>query len=331
MRTALKRIDGTASFPHDARHAAIALGNFDGVHIGHQVLLRHIVDRARRGAVPSVALTFEPHPVKVLAPSQCPRLLMTLGQKLRRLGDCGVDLAVIEPFTRELAALTPENFFRRVIMHTMAPSAIVVGYDFTFGVHRTGTVEILEELGRKEGIEIVIVPAEFSGETLVSSTIIRRMVAEGRVSEAMTLLGAPYTIEGEIVPGRGIGQSLDARTANLRPVNEIIPADGVYVSAMWVEGENAPRPSVTSIGNNPTFPDSHHSIETHVLDDACAVLGKNVSLFFYDFMRETLTFASAEELKAQIARDIAAAREYHASHGAGTTTPRRREPAETLT
>lgn len=312
--TALKRIDGIASIPRGTRHAAVALGNFDGVHVGHQRLLDLAVECARKEKTPSVVLTFEPHPVKVLAPSQCPPLLTTLEQKLKRLEDVGIDIAIVEPFTRELAALTPEDFFRR-IMSAISPSSIIVGYDFTFGIHRTGTVDILEALGKKEGAEVIIVPAEFSGETLISSTVIRRMIADGRVAEASEFLGAPYRIEGEIVPGRGIGQSLAARTANLRPENEIVPADGVYASTLQIEGESKRYPSVTSIGNNPTFPDSHHSVETHVLDATCELLGKRVSLEFLDFMRETLTFSSAEELKAQIARDIAAAREYHLKAG----------------
>lgn len=307
----VQRIDGSDHFPGKARNSAVALGNFDGVHLGHQELIRRIREATRASGGTSVVYTFEPHPVRILAPSQCPPLLNTLEQKIRYLGEYGVDAAVVEPFTHEFSRLEAEPFFERIIIERLKATSIVAGYDFTFGLHRQGTIETLEELGARRGVEVSIVPAEFLGETLISSTVIRKMVREGNVEEAAELLGRDYEISGEVIPGRGLGRTLEVHTANIKPLNEIVPGDGVYLSLTRVEGEKALMPSVTSIGDNPTFPDAHFSIETHVLNADMDLLGKRIDVCFVAFMRETLKFATIEELKAQIARDIAAAREYH--------------------
>lgn len=307
----MRRIEGSHLFPEDVESTSVALGNFDGVHIGHQKLIGRIRESAARSGGTSAVYTFEPHPVKILAPSQCPRLLNTLDQKLRHIEKYGVDIAVIEPFTHEFAKMTPEEFFREIIIGRLKAQSIVAGYDFTFGLHRQGTIETLEELGKESGIDVSIVPAEFMGETLISSSVIRKMVREGRVNEAAKFLGRPYEIEGEVVPGRGLGVTLEARTANLKPLNEIMPGDGVYWTLTSDGGAREPMPSVTSIGDNPTFPDAHYSVETHVLDRDVELMGESITIHFLAFMRETLRFSTVEELKAQIARDISAAKEYH--------------------
>jgi len=311
----VRRVEGSKQFPGDVESTSVALGNFDGVHLGHQKLIGRIRENASRTGGLSAVYTFEPHPVKILAPSQCPRLLNTLDQKLRYLGRYGVDIAVVEPFSHELAKLTPEVFFRDIIVGRLKAHSIVAGYDFTFGLHRQGTIETLEELGRESGIDVSIVPAEFLGETLISSSLIRKIVREGRVDEAAKFLGRPYEIEGEVIPGRGLGVTLAARTANLKPFNEIMPGDGVYWTLTSVEGSEKAMPSVTSIGDNPTFPDGHYSVETHILERDVELLGKRITVHFLAFMRETLRFSTIEELKAQIARDISAAKEYHARRG----------------
>ena len=311
----MRIIEGSENFPEEAKGAALALGNFDGVHLGHKALIAKIEETKRTDRARSAVYTFEPHPVKILSPSQCPRLLTTLEQKLELLEDCGVDIAVVEPFTADLAKLTAERFFEEILLGRVAPRAIVAGYDFTFGLHREGTIETLEEMGRTCGVDVTIVPAVFAGETLVSSTVIRMMVAEGDIEGAAQLLGRNYSIAGKVVPGRGLGTSLSARTANIEPINEIIPNDGVYVTLAQVEGGADPMPSVTSIGDNPTFPDARFSIETHILDEEMELLGRKMTIHFIAFMRETLRFATIEELKAQIGRDVEGAREYHSKAG----------------
>ncbi len=311
----MKRIDGSDLLPRQRKGPAVALGNFDGVHLGHQRLIERIRKDASELGVPSAVYTFEPHPVKVLAPSQCPRLLTTLEQKLRHLERYGVETTIVEPFDREFAHLTAEEFFDRILLERLRPSSIVVGYDFTFGLHRGGTIETIEEFGRKNGIGVSIVPAVFMGETLISSTVIRKLILERQIVEADSFLGRPYEISGEVITGRGLGRSLGARTANIITENEIIPGDGVYATLTAVEGESLAMPSVTSIGDNPTFPDARYSIETHVLDGEVDLTGKRLSIHFLAFMRESIRFSTVEELKAQIARDIEEAKAHHSKRG----------------
>lgn len=307
----MKRIDGSENFKSGNKRPAVALGNFDGVHLGHQELIRRARDAAHSHGGISAVYTFEPHPVRILAPSQCPRLLTTLEQKLSHLERYGVDIAVVEPFTPKFAKLTAEEFFEGIIMERLNPTSIIAGYDFTFGLHRGGTIETLEELGQRHGIDVSIVPARFLGETLISSTVIRKMLGDRDVEEAARLIGRSYEIAGEVIPGRGLGRTLEAHTANIRSLNEIVPGDGVYLTLTGFKGRDNLMPSVTSIGDNPTFPDARFSIETHILGAEMDLMGKTISINFLAFMRETLKFATIEELKVQIARDIEAAREYH--------------------
>ncbi len=306
----MKRLYGSHLFPKDASLPAVALGNFDGVHRGHQKLINEIKDKARAVHGTSVIYTFEPHPVSVLSPSQCPKLLNTLEQKLHYLEELGVDIAVVEQFTHEFSRQEPEAFFKDVIIDRIHPQTIVVGYDYTFGLHRHGTIENLEKLGKENDIRVIIVPATFSKETLISSTVIRRMIIEGNVEQAAALLSRPYEIAGKVVPGRGLGRKLAAHTANIIPENEIMPADGVYITLTEIQNGRT-FPSITNLGDNPTIPDSHFSIETHIIDEDLDILGKRASISFLARMREELRFPTLGELKAQIGRDIDAARKYH--------------------
>ena len=313
----MKRCHGSANFPSDAPRPVAALGNFDGVHLGH----KHLIDQARKkaGALSGVTVvyTFDPHPVRILAPRQCPPLLQILEQKLNAFEDLGVDICVVEKFTEEFAHLTPEVFFQQVIVERMHAAAVVVGYDFTFGVHRHGTAETLQLLGREFGVEAIVIEAQFQGETLISSTNIRHMIAGGEVDAAAALLGRPYSLMGLVVPGRGTGRTLDAHTANIETKNEVIPQDGVYVSLTKVKGNGKAShyPSVTSIGNNPTYPQASFAIETHLIDANVDIMGREVVVEFLKWMRGQIAFASPEELKEQIHRDIDDARQYHGSRG----------------
>ncbi|MFH1829323.1 MAG: bifunctional riboflavin kinase/FAD synthetase [Pseudomonadota bacterium] len=310
----MKRIEGSHLFPKDVPMPALALGNFDGVHLGHQKLIRKIKDEAKATAGTSVVYTFDPHPVSVLSPSQCPKLINTLEQKLSNLEASGVNITVVEKFTHEFSRQEPKTFFKNIIIDRMHPRTIIVGYDYTFGLHRHGTIETLEKLGKKNDIRVIIVPAAFSDETLISSTVIRRMIVEGSVEQAATLLGRPYEIAGKVVAGLGIGRTLAARTANIISENEIMPSDGVYITMTAIEDEIL-FPSITNIGDNPTIPESSYSIETHIIDKDLDILGKNITVSFLTRMREELRFATLDELKAQIARDIDEAREYHRQQG----------------
>jgi riboflavin kinase/FMN adenylyltransferase len=313
----VKRYYDSDNLPADTPPPVVILGNFDGVHLGHRRLIEMARQKAQALNGVTVVYTFDPHPVRILAPHQCPPLLQTLEQKLAMLEELGVDICVVERFTEKFAHLTPEVFFEQVIMKRLGAAAMVVGYDFTFGIHRHGTTESLQSLGKEYGVEAIIVEAQFQGETLISSTNIRQMIAGGEVGAAAALLGRPYSLAGRVVPGRGTGRTLAAHTANMETKNEVIPKDGVYVSLTQVQGDGKGEryPSITSIGNNPTFPMASFAIETHLIDVDMDIMGREVVVEFLKWMRDQMTFATIDELKDQIHRDVDAARQYHDSRG----------------
>ena len=308
----MKRIFGSDSIPTELREPVVALGNFDGVHLGHQKIIRATIQNAVISNRMSAVYTFEPHPVSVLAPDQCPQLIQTLDQKLDSLNTLGLDICIIEHFNAEFAQMEPKEFFKKIIIDRLGASEVVVGYDFTFGRHRLGTTETLHTLAHDYGINIKIVEAQLQGETLISSTNIRRLIVRGEVEAAAKLLGRPYAIDGKVVKGRGIGQTLKARTANIEPINELLPKYGVYISRTHIidSGLFLVHPSITSIGDNPTFPGTGFAFETHIIDKEIDLMGKHLRVELVNRLRSQRAFESNDELKKQIQADIEIARNY---------------------
>lgn len=305
-------IHGSKNFPGNIPHPVVAIGNFDGVHLGHRRIIETAISEALRLKGTSLAYTFDPHPVKILAPAECPPLIQTETQKLAAIEGLGVAICVVEPFTEELARLAPDDFFQTVIVQRLHAEAVVVGYDFTFGVHRKGTVEGLRSLGQRHGIKTIVLEAEFLGERLVSSTNIRLLLGHGEVREAGALLGRPYSIEGEVVQGKGMGSLLEARTANLKSVNEHILKDGVYLTRAAVHKEKSETyPSITSIGTRPTFRDNATTIETHLITTNLDIMGEWMRIEFLEYIRDQIAFDSVDALKKQIRHDIETARAMH--------------------
>lgn len=310
------QIDGSQNFPSGAPSPVVAIGNFDGVHVAHRLLINLAIDRARELGGTSVVYTFDPHPVKILAPDESPLLIQTLEQRIAEIARLGVSACVVEPFTGELAHKSAEDFFEAVIVRALCAKEIVVGYDFTFGLHRHGSVRTLAGLGAGHGIDVRILDAQFLNETLISSSNIRSLVTQGNVGEAARLLGRLYSIEGKVVAGRGTGKSLGARTANLETLNQLIPADGVYLTAAKLSpGDSGHYRGITSIGTNPTFPHAVFTIETHIIGEDIELMGRTLVIEFIKKMRDQITFASPEELKGQIRKDIAEAKTMHSSDG----------------
>lgn len=308
----MRRIAGSAAFPPELPRPVVAIGNFDGVHIGHRRLIERAREEARRIGGTSVVYTFDPHPARLLAPAGCPPQIQTLQQKLASIEALGVDVGIIEPFTAAFAAQEAAQFYRTVLVERLRATAIVVGYDFTFGLHRHGAVELLIDLGRTHRITTTVLEAQFADHTLISSTNIRRLLERGNVREAAVLLGRPYEIAGTVIAGRGIGRELGARTANITTANELIPRDGVYITeAMIASSANRRASAITSIGNNPTFAHAPFSIETHVLDTDIELLGTPIALCFLERIRDQIAFDTPQELAAQIQRDIEEARTWH--------------------
>ncbi|HLA82507.1 MAG TPA: bifunctional riboflavin kinase/FAD synthetase [Thermoleophilia bacterium] len=293
------------------RGRVVAIGVFDGVHRGHQRIIRAAAEVGREiGATVSV-VTFEPHPEAVLRPRPAPRLLTTLARKAELIASLGIDELLVVKFDREFAKLTPGDFCHRVLSDRLGARAVVVGENFRFGRHGAGTPSDLRDYGRSHHFEVRTVSlAEDGGET-ISSTRIRGLLRAGRVSEAAALLGRPHRIEGAVVRGAGRGRALDAPTANLAVEAETaVPKQGVYVTRSLLD-HGGVHPSVTSIGTNPTFEaDRKIRIETLFLDEGEDVYGRGLALDFLERIRGQETFKDAQSLAAQIRRDVEIARGY---------------------
>jgi riboflavin kinase / FMN adenylyltransferase len=294
-------------FPDDARppwlvHPVLALGNFDGLHRGHL----KIIERVKRGAVEhggtAMAMTFDPHPPRVVRPDKAPPLLMTLPQRLEALDHAGIHAIAVVPFTRELSRWEPETFVRAVLVDWLHVSEVWVGANFLFGHDRSGNFSLLRTLGQRYGFRAEKIDPVRYKEFVVSSTRIRRLVAEGRVDEAGALLGHAYALVGTIVEGKRRGRELGFPTANLRTENELIPPHGVYATTLTIDG--IVRAAVTNVGVNPTFGDGNAtSIETHVLRYDGQLYGQRVQLGFVQRIRDERRFDDVDALRAQIDAD----------------------------
>ena len=284
-------------------NAVLTIGNFDGLHCGH----RHVIDLMRKTAAQmnggSVALTFDPHPSRVLAPQRAPLLLTPMPERIRLLEAAGLDALLVLPFTKELAAWPPEDFVQRVMVERLKIKEVLVGGNFRFGYRQAGNVDLLWQLGAQAGFAVqVIDPIQVRGG-LVSSTRIRTLLTEGRVSLAARLLGRSYEVVGPIVPGRGIGRKQTVPTYNLAPYPELLPKRGVYITT--TNGVH----SVTNIGHNPTFGETELHLESHLLEDP-GTPTTEMRVAFHFRIRDEVKFPSPETLRARIGRDIAMARRY---------------------
>ena len=290
--------------------SVLAIGNFDGIHLGHQAILRATVERAHALSAVSTALTFDPSPRKVLRPETAPLRLSTNAQRMEWFNALGLEAVVVLPFTLDLARLSPEEFAEQILLGDLHVKAVLVGENFKFGHKQAGDVKLLSELGAKHGFAVVIVPPVVYRSEVVSSTIIRREVAAGDVSHAARLLGRPFALTGEVASGTGTGSRFTFPTLNLAAEQELLPARGVYVTRTCLDGETRSHRSVTNIGVRPTFNGSSLSIETHLLDTQLTAAPQRIEVRFWKRLREEKKFTGPEELRAQIAADITHANQF---------------------
>jgi len=296
--------------PADFGPTVVSVGNFDGVHRAHAHVLGEIVARARKGRAKAIAVTFEPHPARILRPESAFKLLTPRAEKLRLLADSGVDAVLLLPFGRDLSLMTPRQFAERILRRVLHAREVHEGFNFRFGHKAAGDMKILAEFGREMGFEVTEYPEmTLRGET-VSSSQIRRLIAEGRVSRARHLLARPFCILGTPGRGRGYGSKYTVPTINLARYEELVPKDGVYITCTRVGTENFD--SVTNVGNRPTFGAELFAIETHLLNFHPLELTPetDVEIGFLDRLRDEIKFPSVEALREQIARDVKKARRY---------------------
>jgi len=293
--------------PADWKTPVLALGNFDGLHRGHMKIIERVHrTAAERGATP-VVLTFDPHPTRVLRPDKAPRVLMTEAQKVEVLAQAGMRGVAVVRFTAELSRWDPDTFVRLVLVEWLGVSEVWVGANFLFGHDRAGTFAVLRGLGETYRFRADKIDPICVRDAVVSSTRVRKLLAEGRVDEAGVLLGRHYFIDGEVVEGDGRGRQLGYPTANLRTWNEMVPPHGVYAtSARTADGL---QPAVTNIGVRPTFDGGGApGIETHLLRGGRDLYGAKLRLYFVQRLRDEQAFASADALRARIERDCRDAR-----------------------
>jgi phosphoribosyl 1,2-cyclic phosphate phosphodiesterase len=292
------------AYGETGRGSVLAIGNYDGIHLGHQAILRADVERAHETGAVSTALTFDPPPLKLLRPEAAPLRLSTNQQRMEWFGAVGLEAAVVLPFTLELSQLSASDFVEKILVEQLCVKTVLVGENFRFGHKQAGNVKLLRELGQRLNFEVAIIPpVEYRGE-IVSSTIIRREIAEGDVSHAGRLLGRPFVLSGQVKSGTGTGTKFTFPTLNLVPDQELLPGRGVYITRTYFPGLRRSVRSVTNIGTRPTFNGTTQTVETHLLDFVPEKTPERIEVRFWKRLRLERKFTGADELRAQIAKDI---------------------------
>jgi riboflavin kinase/FMN adenylyltransferase len=294
-----------AQLPDELRGGAVAIGNFDGVHLGHAEIVRRLIDRARSVAGPAVVFTFDPHPVRILRPQEAPPPLTWTDRKAELLGELGVDAMIAYPTDEELLRLSPDEFFSQIIRDRLGARALVEGPNFNFGRGRSGTIEVLRRLAKSAGIALDVVdPVVFDGD-YVSSSRVRKLIAEGRIDEAGRMLTRPYRLRGMVRHGAARGVRIGFPTANLDAIDTLLPGTGVYVgrakcdATLW--------PAAINVGPNPTFGEQRMKVEVHIIGFQGSLYGQPLEVDFIGRLRDIQRFDNVAALKAQLEKDIAAA------------------------
>jgi len=298
------------------RGGVTTIGNFDGVHLGHRRILEAVAARAREIRRPSVAITFEPHPLAVLRPDHAPRRIQTLRQKEEAIEALGIEHLLVIPFTRDFSLTEPEDFVKSFLSEKLGVAELYLGQHFAFGRGKRGDLGLLTRLGPACGFSATGVPEVLVDGQAVSSTRIRDSIDRGDMNSANAMLGRAYELDGIVSKGDRVGRKIGYPTINLAPENELHPADGVYFTRILIRSFGRQFDCVTNIGRRPTvYEDYATTIETYVLDFSSDVYGEKVRLFFFGRLREERKFPSMMALTEQIGRDIEATREYFARKG----------------
>jgi riboflavin kinase / FMN adenylyltransferase len=291
-----------ADLPSEARGGAVSIGNFDGVHLGHAAIVRRLLERAADVGGPAIVFTFDPHPVRLLRPEQCPPPLTWTERKAELLANLGVDWIVAYPTDQALLGLSAQAFFDQIVRGALAARALVEGPNFYFGHNREGTIARLGELTAAARLTLdVVPPVQIAGE-LVSSSRVRALLAAGRVEDAAKLLGVPYRIRGMVTHGAGRGAKIGFPTANLAAIDTLLPAQGVYAGRAWAEGQN--WLAAMNLGPSPTFDDKIVRIEVHLIGRNEPLYGQPLEVDFLARLRDIRPFPSPEALAKQLTDDV---------------------------
>ena len=304
----MKVINGYENLPAELTGAIVTIGNFDGIHLGHQAIFRNLVEEARRDEKKAIVITFDPHPKMLLHPERRPFYLITsLEEKIKLIGDLGFDALILIPFSLEFAETTAEDFIKEILWKKLRITKIFIGHDYTFGKGKGGNEQYLTTFGGRLGFTVDVINAVAAGDIVVSSTGIRNAILCGDVKTAAMLLGRPYNLRGPVIVGKRRGASLGFPTANVEPNKELIPARGIY--AAFAVLDQSRYQAALNIGYNPTFADEKLSVEVHLLDFNGDIYGRNLDILFIDRIRNEEKFNSPAKLIEQIGRDVEKARE----------------------
>jgi riboflavin kinase/FMN adenylyltransferase len=308
----MRIVRGIKNFNERLQNPVLTLGNFDGVHLGHQAIFNKVIERAHKINGTSIVFTFEPHPLKVLTPERSPRLLNTFHGKMKLLAEAGIDVVICANFTRVFAEQHPDDFARDVLHTQLGVREVYVGYDYAFGKGREGSIESLKGMGRSYGFEVGIVEAVRVNNIVVSSSVIRDLISGGRLEEAASLLGREYVLEGEVVHGAHRGRALGFPTANVHAANELLPGYGVYAVRSFIEGRWID--GVASIGVRPTFGTGPVSIEVFLFDFNGDLYGKHIDVAFLKQLRQEKRFPNVDALVSQMHEDVGEAKKVLSGH-----------------
>jgi len=308
----MKIIDHLDKIHEPFKSAVITIGNFDGVHIGHQALFHEVIETAETVGGTSIAMTFEPHPIRVLKQNGQPPLITLYEQKAELIERTGIDVLICVPFTRAFASLSADQFIRELLVKKIGMKAIVVGEDYSFGKNREGSIDLLKSYGPDYGFEVILagwIKMSKGFTDRISSTKIRELVIDGHMTEAEKMLGRHYQIRGRVVIGRDRGgKLLGIPTANINLHDELCPKTGIY--AVTVECRGNQHNGVANIGYSPTFEDHEFTVEVHILDFNDNIYGEKIRVNFIKRLRDEIKFSNISALIDQIKKDIAAAREF---------------------
>lgn len=296
----MQGIKSLKDIPSPPDNCAVAIGNFDGVHQGHRKILRVLVEDARNNNLFPLLLTFHPHPAKILAKRKI-ELLQTIEQRLNEIKKSGVQMAIVLSFDHNLSQITAEEFIRTIILQKLKAKKIIVGDNFRFGKDREGDVTKLRELAFRYGFSIRSIPPVTVQGSVVSSSLIRKILKKGEIEKANKLLGRPYEIEGTVIRGKSRGKRLGYPTANIHPLNDIAPP-GVFISRVGIGSKKFP--SVTHVGSKPTFNEKEVMIESYIIDYNDSLYKKKLRVFFLEKIREEKKFETPEALSLQIKKDL---------------------------
>ncbi len=312
----MKTFNGVDEITDSISKSVVTIGNYDGLHLGHREIISKLTCIAKEKHIPSVVMTFHPHPRKVLQPERAfQRIFDTLDQ-VEVLKELGVDYFIVEPFSRALSQLDPKEFFLEKVLKPFSPDDVVIGYDFSFGANRSGSQDLLKEMGEERGYELHVIEQRKLDEKIVSSSEIRKLLCEGNIKLANKMLDRPYYLKGIVEKGDGRGRTIGIPTANLRTADELIPQTGVYVT--YVKIDKMLYPAVTNIGRNPTFlkgSPERPKVESHLLGGFDKdIYGKSIEVIFRERIRDEMKFDGPEMLVKQIKSDIITAKEYFGRH-----------------